>query len=193
LTKLAEACLKVDWNSLPVERDPKTTEYKSYGSYGTYGSYGKSSYGYTGRNYYDDEDEYDYSKNKRWAAKPVEKIEPIWFYDNKYGYVSNIEINATTKRVLKVDLCQERKSYENSLIEDLLRSLDIEFLTTEWDGMNLTAYYKNGDHKTECDRNELIELLPELDYSDGMDLGEYRGENRNDYADNYGYGDDLWY
>jgi hypothetical protein len=193
LTKLAEACLKVDWNSLPVERDPKTKEYKSYGSYGTYGSYGKSSYGYTGRSYYDDEDEYDYSRyNKSFVAKPIEKIEPIWFFDNKYGYVSNIEINSANKKVIKVDLCQERIQYEKSLIEDLLRSLDIEFMATEWDGMDLTAYYKNGSHKTECNRNELIELMPELDYSSGGDLGEYKGKNRNDYADNYGYMDDIW-
>ena len=41
LEKLAEACLRVDWENLPTERDPKFTEYKttSY-DYGT--SYGKS-------------------------------------------------------------------------------------------------------------------------------------------------------
>ena len=41
LTKLAEACLRVDWENLPTERDPKFTEYKttSY-DYGT--SYGSS-------------------------------------------------------------------------------------------------------------------------------------------------------
>ena len=33
LEKLAKACLKVDWNSLPVERDPTVVEYKSYDSY----------------------------------------------------------------------------------------------------------------------------------------------------------------
>jgi len=91
-----------------------------------------------------------------------------------------------------VDLCHDRKNYEKSLIEDLLRSLDIEFLTTEWDGMNLIAYYKTGEHKTECTRNELLEFLPELDYSNGGDLGEYKGKNVNDYADNYGYCDDIW-
>lgn len=55
LTKLADACLRVDWENLPTIRDPKKTEYKSYGSsYGsTYGSsyrgYG-SSYGTNWRN-----------------------------------------------------------------------------------------------------------------------------------------------
>lgn len=179
LTKLAEACLKVDWNALPVERDPSTTEYKSYTS--SWGS-----------RYYDEED-YEYSgMRKAFTVKAADKIEPVWFYDNKYGYVSNIEINMTTKKVVKVDLCKDRKEYEKSLIEDLLRSLDIEFITTEWDGMNLTAYYKNGSHKTECTRNDLLEFLPEIDYSKGGDLGEYNGRNISDYADNYGYCDDIW-
>jgi hypothetical protein len=34
LEKLAVACIKVDWENLPVERDPSKTEYKSYTSYG---------------------------------------------------------------------------------------------------------------------------------------------------------------
>jgi hypothetical protein len=38
LTKLAEACLRVDWENLPTERDPKFTDYKTT-------SYGGSSYG----------------------------------------------------------------------------------------------------------------------------------------------------
>lgn len=181
LTKLAEACLKVDWNALPVERDPSTTEYKSYGSYGSWGS-----------RYYDDEYDYTGYRKTAYAAKPADKIEPVWFYDNKYGYVSNIEINLTTKKVVKVDLCKDRIEHERTLIEDLLRSLDIEFVTTEWNGLDLTAYYKTGEHKTECTRNDLLEFLPELDYSNGGDLGEYKGRNVSDYADNYGYCDDIW-
>jgi hypothetical protein len=85
------------------------------------------------------------------------------------------------------------------LIEDLLVSLEIEFITTDWDGMKLCAYYTNGDHKTECTREDLIELLPELDYSKGEDLGEYSNEyvnymnrsRRSDY-DYEGYYDDIW-
>ena len=42
LRKLAEACLKVDWDSLPTVRNPKLTEYKSSSSYSKYdyGNYG---------------------------------------------------------------------------------------------------------------------------------------------------------
>ena len=190
LQKLAEACVKIDWTSLPVERDPSKTEYKSYGRGYWSGAY----------DYYDD-GAYGYGRSNAMAwGKPVEKTENVWFYDNKYRYLSKVEIVSGTKKVKSVDLCKERKEYERMLIEDLLVSLEIEFLTTEWDGMNLTAYYKNGGHKTECTRDELLEFLPELDYSQGGDLGEYSNEYVS-YANNArsmrdydydGYCDDFW-
>jgi hypothetical protein len=34
----------------------------------------------------------------------------------------------------------------------------------EWDGFTLDLYYKEG-HRTSCDRNDLIELFPDLDYT----------------------------
>ena len=184
LEKLAEACLKVDWNALPVERIPGTKEYKSYVSGGRW-SGGWDDYDY----------DYDYKK----SYSKIEKTENVWFYDNKYRYLSKVEIVTGTKKVKSVDLCNERKEYERMLIEDLLVSLEIEFITTDWDGMNLCAYYTNGEHKTECTREDLIELLPELDYSKGGDLGEYSNEyvnymnrcRRSDY-DYEGYYDDIW-
>ena len=49
LEKLAEACLKVDWENLPTKRDPSKTEYKSY-NYGSYGAKTKTyDYSHTGR------------------------------------------------------------------------------------------------------------------------------------------------
>jgi len=190
LRKLAEACVKVDWNSLPVERDPATTEYKQYGNW----------------NYYDDY-EYGYGRShgsavSSWGKPAPERTENVWFYDNKYRYLSKVEIVAGTKKVKSVDLCKDRKEYERVLIEDLLASLEIDFLTSEWDGMNLKVYYKGGGSKTECNRNDLIEFLPELDYSEGGDLGEYsneyvnhieRNRSRYGYEREYdGYCDDFW-
>ena len=45
LKRLAEACLKVDWDNLPTVRNPKLTEYKSSSSYSKYdyGNYGGES------------------------------------------------------------------------------------------------------------------------------------------------------
>jgi len=180
LQKLAEACAKIDWNSLPVERDPSTTEYKSYGSYY------EDSWGYT-RNGYS-------SSVSSWGKPAAERTENVWFYDNKYRYLSKVEVVAGTKKVKAVDLCKERKEYERVLIEDLLASLEIEFVTTEWDGMSLKVYYKGGGQKTECTRNELLEFLPELDYSKGEDLGEYKNDRSTyGYEREYdGYCDDFW-
>jgi hypothetical protein len=172
LTKLAEACLLVDWNGLPVERDPSKTEYKSYSGYG---------YGW------DEWDDY-YSGGgvgaSRWNNNITKKYEPrtdkVWFHDKKYNYVSNVEIDSLTKKVVSVDLCKERVDYESMIINNLLKSLDLQYNSCEWDGFKLKVDYKQdaGNHTTECNRNDLLEYLPELDYSKGDDLGS-------DSLDNY--------
>ena len=172
LEKLAEACLKVDWNNLPVERDPSKTEYKSYGGYGCWG--------YPGC---DDDDYYygtrygarqsGYSSYNNWGSitKPKTKTENIWFHDKKYNYVSKIEIEEWTKKVVSVDLCKERILEEKVIIDSLLKSLDLEYETSEWNGFKLKVNYKH-NYSTECDRNDLIQYLPELDYSKADDLGD---------------------
>ena len=173
LTKLAEACLLVDWNGLPVDRDPSKTEYKSYSGYGGYG--------------WDEWDDY-YSGGgvgtSRWNNNITKKYEPrtdkVWFHDKKYNYVSNVEIDSLTKKVVSVDLCKERVDYESMIINNLLKSLDLQYDSCEWDGFKLKVDYKQdaGNHTTECNRNDLLEYLPELDYSKGDDLGS-------DSLDNY--------
>ncbi len=198
LEKLAEACLKVDWNSLPVERDPSKTEYKSYDSYGEYDydyGYGWGSYGrYNSYNSYD--------------SKSFDKTEKIWFEDKKFNYISNIDINTYTKKTVSVDLCKDRIDYEKKIIDDLLRSLELQYISSEWDGLKLKVKYEF-DHTTECDRNDLIEYLPELDYSSGdplesdikVDTSSYQtiwsskdvDKNYSDYRDAYDPYDDFDY
>ena len=183
LEKLAEACLKVDWTSLPVKRDPSVTEYKSYKSYGSY---------------WDDDYGYGYGRGgySNWNSPSTTKVktENVWFHDRKYNYLSKLEIESYTKKVVSVDLCKERISYEQNLIEDLLVSLDIDFISTEWDGLKLTVYYKL-NHSTDCSRNDLLEYLPELDYSKGDDLGEEISTDTNTSTNVSGYpdeSDDVW-
>jgi hypothetical protein len=161
LEKLAEACLKVDWNGLPVERDPSKTEYKSYYNGWGYSSYNSGwdyGYDYSGGGYSNGNGKITKST---WKTKENEKV---WFWDETYNYVSNVELDAYTKKVVKVDLCKERLSYEKRLIEKLLQSLDLDFESTTWDGVTLKVIYY-ADHSTTCSRNELIEYLDELDYS----------------------------
>lgn len=151
LEKLAKACIKVDWNKLPVERDPSKTEYKSYGNYGR------------GWNDWDDDYSYGYS-NK---SKPVvtNKIEKIWFYDNKFKYVSSLEYETRTDTYISMDLHADRILLEESIIQDLLDLLELDYEKAYWDGLNLSVFYNDGSkEKKQISRDDLVEYLPQLDY-----------------------------
>jgi hypothetical protein len=172
LEKLAEACLKVDWNSLPVERDPSKTEYKSYGSYGKY-----KGYDYEWNKDYESTDE-SYGSNygkgfinsRTFDREP--KTEKVWFQDNKFNYVSFLELETLTNKVVSVDLCKERIAYEKVVINNLLKSLELDYEFCNWDGFKLKVVY-NFNHSTECNRNDLIDYLPELDYSSRESISEF--------------------
>jgi hypothetical protein len=180
LEKLAEACLKVDWNSLPVERDPSVVDYKSYGN----------SWGYPG---WDDDDYYPGSRygsrystyNNNWGSitKPKIKTDNVWFQDRKYNYVSKIEIEEWTKKVVSVDLCKERIAEEKKIIDSLMLALEIGFKSTAWDGFNYKVDY--GTYTTIVNRNDLIEYLPELDYSKVENLEDTSNQlfNTDSYLD----------
>ena len=45
----------------------------------------------------------------------------------------------------------------------MIKSLDVDSLKSDWDGFIYNLHYESG-YKTECNRNDLIEYLPELDY-----------------------------
>ena len=158
LEKLAVACTKVDWIGLPVERDPSKTEYKSYSGYGGYG-WDDYDYGYSSSSL---------ANNRSFTKEP--RTEKVWFHDKKYNYVSNVEIDTLTKKVASVDLCKERIAYEKMIIDDLLESLELCYISSQWDGFKLKVLYEF-NHSTECTRNDMIEYLPEIDYSSGDDLG----------------------
>jgi hypothetical protein len=174
LDKLAKACLKVDWKSLPIERDPSKTEYRSYSGYGNYGGYG------------DDWDDYGYGSGSRWnsgwgsgsssrtTASTKPKTDLIWFHDKKYNYVSNIEVENVSKKYISVDLDARRVESEKMVIDCLLKSLDMDFKSITWDGFKLTVYYSNNDSST-ADRNDLIDYLPELDFQN-IDENEFDHE-----------------
>jgi hypothetical protein len=165
LEKLAVACTKVDWNSLPVERDPSKTEYKTYGS----GYYSRGYHGY-GHGWDDYDDDYSYGYSNKYSkgagtyVAPKPKIEKVWFMDNRFGYVSNVEFESITKKYVSVDISPERKIFEKQIIDDLLNSLELEHTKSVWDGLTLSVYYGEEKDQTSASRNDLIEYLPQLDY-----------------------------
>lgn len=167
LEKLAKACLKVDWNSLPVQRDPAVVEYKSYDRVG-YSSWDDDYYGGGRQNHYNTYNNWGH------ITKPKIVTENVWFHDNKYNYVSKVEIEQPSNKVISVDLCKQRIREEKVLIDALMSTLEIAYKSSEWNGMNYKLNYEAGYSSTNCDRNDLIEYLPELDYSKIQELGETR-------------------
>jgi hypothetical protein len=106
-------------------------------------------------------------------------------------------------------LCDDRVAYEKVIIDNLLESLELQYISSEWDGFTLKVNY-DFDHSTECTRNDMLEYLPEIDYSNGDDLGSIEEEDysylltdnsdlgksqrisERDYSDYDGYSEDLW-
>ncbi len=169
LDKLAKACCKVDWNSLPAERDPSTTEYKSYG----YGGYGYGGYGGWG-----DDDDWNSRYSSRSSSlsssawnKP-KKNDKVYLHDKTFNYVSCIETTPDTKKVVKVDLDKNRIECEKRVIDDLLTSLDLEYKSSTWDGFTLKVVYDDNNNESEADRNDLLQYLPEFDYTKFEDIGD---------------------
>lgn len=156
LEKLAKAAALVDWENLPIERDPSKVEYREY-NYGSWGSYGR---------WTDDDYDFDYGYSYR-SSKETTYQEKVWFIDEEFEkFVSYVEINKWTKKVLKADLSPERRDYEVELIGQFLMFIDVDYDTCNWDGFNLKVTYSkhNGGHMTNCDRNDLAEFIPELDF-----------------------------
>jgi hypothetical protein len=166
LIKLAEACTKIDWNSLPVERDPSKVEYKSYG-YGYGGDWGGWEYPYEskskGQTYI-----HNYDKNGKYVDTKTyitqKKTETIYFWDEEYRYVSSVEINKNTGQLVDINLDPDRMMNEEDLIYKFLSEIDLEYKSMSWNGHTLKVNYEDG-RVTEASRNELEEYIPELDIS----------------------------
>lgn len=190
LEKLAEACLKVDWNSLPVERDPSQAEYKSYGSYGGWNHDSPGWDDYYGYGYGSRGQVKGYSTYNNWGSITQPKVltDNHWFHDSKWNYVSKIEYEVKTNKVVKVDLSSGRISDEKLLICDFLKSIEVEFNRIEWDGMELKIIRNKSGVVTQqkiSDRNELIEFLPELDYQKKMPSHWNSNYDNDEYLSSY--------
>jgi len=175
LEKLAEVVLLVDWESLPVERDPSKVEYSD--SYGYGGGYGG------GWNNWSDYDHSGYSSYSG-KSRQVSTDENVWFVDEEYeNHVSFVTADKYTKKVSKVDLSKGRITYEVNLIAQLMMSLDVYHDTLIWDGFKLKVKYKeeNGGHTTECDRNDLVEYITELDFWKEIEKKDEKKSMKDDY------------
>jgi hypothetical protein len=163
LEKLAQACVKIDWESLPIKRDPLLldTHISSYGwgddlCDGLYDDYPTTQSSYA-------KDKKNYTWSNSTPKQPEPKDETYWFKDAKYSYWSFINLQKSTGKITKIDLCRERLEEELSGIKDFLLQLEVEFKYLHWDGIELSVTLIDGS-KEVCDRKEIVEFLPALDF-----------------------------
>lgn len=150
LEKLCKACININWESLPIKRDPNTIESEKddyYGwEFGHSDGYGMNDYVYQPK------------------PKNDEKKQSLWWFDDKtYNYWSSITLEKNTYNIIDIDLSNKRIDEEKILIEQLLDSLDVEFVNFTWNGLKLSLNYLD-KHTSKCDRSELSDFLPELDF-----------------------------
>ena len=138
LADLAEACLRVDWESLPTERDPSKSDYKSYGSkdygYGDW-SYPSSRGGgrktkkhKRGRSYgYHD----DWEESDDWGKKDARYDSPGW--DDDWSEWESIETQGAPKA--------GRQYYDSGsgIVEIKANASHYEWVMSKFLGSRLTA------------------------------------------------------
>lgn len=165
LQKLAEASIKLDWETLPVERNPeKDNERKPYkntynNSYNN--SYNGSGYGYNSG--------YK-SKNVKPHSNPTynthnhshksNSFKTDFWHDDKYEHL--MEFNFKNGKLVNVDICQERVDFEVRLIKESFDYMGIPYKTLDWDGVELEV--ENDINKSTIHREQLYEFVPELKY-----------------------------
>ncbi len=169
LTQLAEACLKVDWTSLPFSRDITKTEW-SYGDggWGGWGGYGN----YCPRGW----EEYDGS-NTRASYAPQSSTKKIFFYDKLYQYMSSFTIKSSENKVISVDLSPERIRKEESDIYDVLTGIDFDFDDMSWNGLTLKLV-SDGASLVPLTRDDLQDYLPELDLREWIEKEDFETVRR---------------
>jgi hypothetical protein len=162
LIKLCLASVKVDWESLPVKRDPKKVEYKSY-SYGTYNSKGYSSYDYdyeygkyekSGGSVYDSWSGWDKSPAKKKRRKNYGYYDDFYFEDDDHCTTGKSYLNDLDNEI------EIRNEAAKSYYEPLKQSLmDDRFTNNEI--VKLSEQYF--DFKNEEDRESYMRLTDGYD------------------------------
>jgi len=178
LESLCDACTKVNWEGLPIDRNPVDVEYVDnyYNYWGGRGS-GKNKSGYKQRNQYIFDDEYDdspaeYLKNKE------KDVNVHFFFDKEFSYVSDVSF--VGDKMVDINLSGERLEEEVNIIEEFLQKFTVNYDDLFWDGLVLVIE----EHKmeTKMTRNELIEFLPILNLEE---IEGYLDKEEEEYEEEY--------
>lgn len=147
LEKLAEACCKVDWASLPVERDP--TKIEIIDSY----------YDSKTRRIDDEIPEFDDYDFHPFEINDNKDVEVLYFEDDKFNSIS--DISYLDGEIIDITLCQKRVEYELDIITKYMAETDISYDYAVWDGLILTIEHDR--HETKLSRNDILKYIPELE------------------------------
>jgi len=140
LKRLSESVLKVNWEKLPIKRNPKINDFYEEEDYGYFG-------GYT----------YDTKPTSSFKKKTVYFIDPI------YNYRSSVTFSSYSNKISEMELSPDRLQQEEDRIHDLFRSFNIEFESFRWDGACLYITY-NETHTSTMYRQELAEYIGGFDF-----------------------------
>ena len=141
LERLASALLSIDFNLLPVDRDPKSYEYLPY-SYRRYNNY---------------------SYSPPLLPPKQDPVESKTFWDKDFGIGGVFTRNLNSGKLQSIQICPGRLAHENKLIEKFLHEVEIDYSEMKWDGLNLVL--KSYDQISEqMDRAELGEFIPYLNF-----------------------------
>jgi len=122
LIKLCIAVAKIDWETLPVQRDKTKVEYKSY-SYGSYSNKGFSSYDIDSKKYENKAGYSTYDSWSGWDKSPSRSKK----YKKEYGYYEDFyfeDEEKYDKYSYDLDTGQEKvgRSYYDSIDNDITDS-----------------------------------------------------------------------
>lgn len=141
LENLAYALSRIDFNLLPSSRDPKSYEYLPY----TYSGYN------------------NYSYSPPALPPKQDPTENKIFWDKDFLISGSYTRNLNSGKLQSIQICRERLSQENKLIEKFLNDIEVEYSDMKWDGLNLVL--KSYDQiSKQIDRTELSEFIPDLNF-----------------------------
>lgn len=174
LEKLCKAVVNIDWEKLPVKRDPSVYEAKPYKYNNYYDDYYGGYYGecYNSNNGYNRNHNSGGSYNNRNNnVTTYSSLNDIAYYHEKYEnnagfFYGKVVRNKNTRELISIELRPDRLKKEEILIFELLHDLKILYSDFKWDGMKLTVYYNElgGSHITEATRDQIAQFIPELDF-----------------------------
>lgn len=179
LEQLADTCLNIDWEGLPVERDPKSVEYK----YRNWSDYDWDNDCFGGSYYY--------PSSSRYTASSSVLDNKSYFWDEMSNYVSSVTLYANSSKVKDIELGDERLEYEKELIVELLEQLEVEYSSFTWDGLKLKVTH-SGNSTVNCTREEISEFIHQLDFWKNLIEVDTK-KPKNVYSDDDAWSGDAYY